>query len=84
MSEEAKLYLNEATFKKLLARKGIPAIRMARDLGWSHTKLNWFAKGYYFPSPSDRLKITSYLQAAEVPDLFVTKVPILDRAGCTK
>lgn len=65
-----KFILNESVFKELIARKGVPAIRMARDLGWSHTKLNWFVKGYYSPSLEDRKKIAQYLGVSDLTLLF--------------
>jgi hypothetical protein len=46
---------------------------MARDLGWSHTKLNWFVRGYYAPSADAREKIATYLNAKNLSELFIPK-----------
>jgi len=70
--------LNAIRFKQILKEMGIPAIKMARDLKWSHTKLNWFVKGYYSPSDRDRQKIIGYLSNYNTDDLFITPMESQD------
>lgn len=61
--------MDQINLRVALARKGITQIQCARDLGWSHTKLNYFARGYYEPSHGDKERLAAYLELS-VEELF--------------